>query len=187
MTNRVSYNATNSNQSLNYAPVRLECVSGAQTFTDEKNVPINSRTPATITKFSVYPPTVVCGGGKVAVSWTVANPIGKNCTLDATTTKPIAQYPSGQQAGIVSGISTAKTRILGSNYVRRGASANGTDVRSGESMRAVFDSVDVNGNSTGELPQIPIKDNTRFRLSCVHQGVTTTLDIDARTACQGEQ
>jgi hypothetical protein len=188
MTNKITYFATNSNQSLSYAPIQFECIGGSQVYLQTTNIPILSRQPATVNKFTVYPQTVVCGGGKVALAWTVNNPVGKNCTLDATTTKPLSQYPGSQQSGIATGISAVRAKLNSSDYVIRGVGANGlADTRAGNTTSTVFSTLDANGNSVGELPRIQIRDNTRFSLSCVHQGVTTTVAIDARTACQGEQ
>lgn len=187
MTNKITYKATSSTgaSSMSY---RFECIGASQAYVQSGSLPIMSRQPATVNKFTVYPQTVVCGGGKVALAWTVNNPIGKNCTLDATTTKPISQYPSSQQTGIATGISAVKTKLNSSDYVVRGVGAAGTiSTQAGLSTSTAFSTLDVNGNSVGELPRIQIRDNTRFSLSCVHQGVTTTVSIDARTACQGEQ
>ena len=187
MTNKITYKATSSTgaSSMSY---RFECIGASQAYVQAGSLPILSRQPATVNKFTVYPQTVVCGGGKVALAWTVNNPVGKNCTLDATTTKPLSQYPGSQQSGIATGISSVRAKLNSSDYVVRGVGAAGTtNTQSGMSTSSAFSTLDVNGNSVGELPRIQIRDNTRFSLSCVHQGVTTTVSIDARTACQGEQ
>ena len=181
----MTYTAVNSSPSANTAPILFECIGtgGTLPYVQSANLPILSKTPATVNKFTVYPSTVLCGGGQVALAWQINNPRGKNCVLDATTTKPISSYASNLQSGVSAGIQNIRTKLNSGAITVR----NGTSVEAGLSTTTAFTRVDANNNNIGEIPRIQLRDPTKFILSCFNQGVTTTISVEARTACQGEQ
>lgn len=183
MTSIVVYTAINSSALANTAPVRLECVGASQTWSDERPIPINSRTPPTVNSFSVYPPTVVCGGGNVALSYKINNPIGKNCKLVADTARALNKYTSADQTKVTNSIATVKSKLnSGGITVRIGSN------ESGMSTTTAFTRVDANNDTTGEMPRIPIQYPTEFKLLCTNLGVETVVArTQALTACQGEQ
>lgn len=185
LSTTVTYTAVNSSPSANTAPILFECIGtgGTLPYVQSANLPILSKTPATVNKFTVYPSTVLCGGGQVALAWQINNPRGKNCVLDATTTKPISSYASNLQSGVSAGIQNIRTKLNSGAITVR----NGTSVEAGLSTTTAFTRVDANNNNIGEIPRIQLRDPTKFILSCFNQGVTTTISVEARTACQGEQ
>ena len=181
----VTYTAVNSNPSASSFPLRFECVGapGTNTFVDTRNVPILSKSPANVQKFTVYPSTVLCGGGQVALAWKINNPRGKNCTITANTIKPVSSYPAGLQASVNAGVQAIKSKLDGSNITVR----TGAQSQVGLSTTTAFSVVDSENNNTAEIPRIPLRDPTKFILSCYNDGATTTVTVEARTACQGEQ
>ena len=65
----------------------------------------------------MYPSTVLCGGGQVALAWKINNPRGKNCTITTDTIKPVSAYPAALQSSVTSGIQAIKSKLDGSNIV----------------------------------------------------------------------
>jgi hypothetical protein len=159
--------------------VTVKCKNGstAEATLVAANLAIPSRTPATITRFSVNPVEVVCGGGKVALVWDVQNSMNKSCKITATTSRDISALSPADRADRIADIATINAYLNTSAYSSKSGAGNNV------STSTAFNAQDGTGHSKADLSGINIKHSTKFILSC---NPNVTSSQIARVVCVSE-
>lgn len=159
--------------------VTVKCKNGASAEASlvAANIIIPSRTPATITRFSVNPIEVVCGGGKVALVWDVQNSMNKSCKITATTSRDISALSPADRAARIADIANINAYLNTSAYSSKSGAGNSV------STSTAFNAQDGSGNSKADLSGINIKHSTKFTLTC---NPNISASQTARVVCVSE-
>ncbi len=159
--------------------VTIKCKNGATAEASlvAVDIIIPSRAPATINRFSVNPIEVVCGGGKVTLSWDIQNSMNKSCKITATTSRDISALSSSDRAERVADIASINAYLNTSSYSSKSGAGNNV------STSTAFNTQDRSGSSKADLSNISIKHSTKFTLSC-NQNVSASQT--ARVVCVSE-
>lgn len=159
--------------------VTVKCQNGptAEASLIAPNLTIPSRTPPTVDRFSVVPAEVVCGGGKVTLSWDIRNGANKNCKLTATSSRDISNLSPSDKATRISEIADINA------YLNTNAYSSKTGAGNGVSTSTAFNAEDAQGHSKADISNIDIKHSTKFILTC-NPNISTSRT--ANVACVSE-
>ena len=147
--------------------LRLMCISSPGAISEKDiNIVNPALAAATFQRLSIYPSEQVCGGGKVAISFEVANAKGKGCKLSAKEIK--------------TGNVIATTTAIYKN------AANVTVSTFDELMNA-----DNTANiAKGTISGIAVTKSTRFTISCggaPSAALPSSKSVDVKVTCQGQE
>ena len=159
--------------------VTVKCQNGptAEASLIAPNLTIPSRTPPTVDRFSVVPAEVVCGGGKVTLSWDIRNGANKNCKLTATSSRDISNLSPSDKAARISEIADINAYLNTNGYSSKTGAGNGV------STSTAFNAEDAQGHSKADISNIDIKHSTKFILTC-NPNISTSRT--ANVACVSE-
>ncbi len=159
--------------------VTVKCKNGASAEASlvASDIAIPSRVPATISRFSVNPIEVVCGGGKVVLAWDIQNSMNKNCKITATTSRDISGLSSSERSERNADIASINAYLNTSAYSSKSGAGNNV------STSTAFNSQDGSGRSKADLSNINIKHSTKFTLTC---NPNVSASQIARVVCVSE-